>query len=136
LYWVSWILAYASKYHTDTKQYLVCGYRSNDYVEEKFLRSPIWIIWAVVLEATRTSPQSVVLTPYVDALYKMYCLRWSKGDLKKRIPFLINSILFICESTTLDIHYTVPHNIGTVQEIVTNIPQWIEAIIHTQKTFS
>ena len=136
LYWVSWILAYASKYHTDTKHYLVCGYRSNDYVEEKFLRSPIWIIWSVVLEATRTSPQTVVLTPYVDALYKMYCLRWSKGDLKKRIPFLINCILFICESTTLDIHYTVPHNIGTVQDIVTNIPQWIEAIIQTQKTFS
>ena len=136
LYWASWILAYASKYKTDNKQYLVCAYRSNDYVEEKYLRSPIWILWSIVQETTRTSPQSGTLTPYIDALYKMYCLRWAQGDMRKRLPFLINAILFICESTTLDIHYSVPHDIATVQQITTNIPQWIGAIIHTQRTFS
>jgi hypothetical protein len=136
LYWISWILAYASKYKIDKKEYLVCAYRSNDFVEEKYLRAPIWIIWSVIHETVRTSPQSGILTQYIDALYKMYCLRWSKGDLKKRISFLINSVLFICESTTLDIHYSVPQNIATVQQVTTNIPQWIEAIIHTQKTFA
>jgi len=136
LYWVSWILAYASKYKADKNHYLICAYRSNDYVDEQYLRSPIWILWSVVLEAARTSPQSGVLTPYIDALYKMYCLRWSKGDLKKRLPFLITALIFVCESTTLDIQYSVPHDITTVQSIVTNIPQWIGAIIHTQKTFS
>jgi hypothetical protein len=136
LYWASWILAYASKYKADNKQYLVCSYRSNDYVEEKYLRSPVWILWSVVMETTRTSPQVGTLTPYIDALYKMYCLRWGQGDLKKRLPFFINAVLFICESTTLDIHYAVPTNISTVQDVVSNIPQWIGAIIHTQKTFS
>ena len=136
LYWASWILAYASKYKIDNKQYLVCAYRSNDYVEEKYLRSPIWILWSIVQEAARTSPQSGTLAPYIDALYKMYCLRWAQGDMRKRLPFLINAILFICESTTLDIHYSVPHDIATVQQITTNIPQWIGAIIHTQRTFS
>jgi len=136
LYWVSWILAYASKYKLDNKTHLVCSYRSNDYVEEKYLRSPVWIIWSVVMEAARTSPQSGTLGPYIDALYKMYCLRWGQGDLRKRLPFLITAILFVCESTTLDIHYAVPHDITVVQQVVTNIPQWIGAIIHTQKTFS
>jgi len=136
LYWVSWILAYAAKYKIDRKEYLSCAYRSNDYVEEQYLRSPVWILWSCVLETTRTSPQSGVLTPYIDALYKMYCLRWAKGDLKKRIPFLITAIIFVCESNTLDIHYAVPQNIAIVQDIITNIPQWISAIIQTQKTFS
>jgi hypothetical protein len=48
---------------------------------------------------------------------------------------LITSILFICESTTLDIHYAVPQNITVVQDMTANIPQWISAIIHTKKTF-
>jgi hypothetical protein len=132
MYWVAWILAYASKYKGDTKTHLICGYRSNDYVEEKYLRSPVWILWACIHETCRASP----VVPYVDALYKMYCLRWGAGDLKRRIPFLINAILFVCESNTLDIHYAVPHDIATVQQVVTNIPQWISAIVQTQKTFS
>jgi hypothetical protein len=136
LYWSSWILAYAAKYKIDRKEYLTCAYRSNDYVEEQYLRSPVWILWACVMESVRTSPQTGVLSPYIDALYKMYCLRWAKGDLKKRIPFLITAIIFVCESNTLDIHYAVPQNIAVVQDIITNIPQWISAIIQTQKTFS
>jgi len=136
LYWASWILAYAAKYKIDNKTHLVCGYRSNDYVEEKYLRSVIWILWAAVHENTRTSPQSSVLLPYIDSLYKMYCLRWEQGDLRRRLPFLINAILFVCESNTLDIHYAVPHDIAVVQDVTSNIPQWISAIIQTQKTFS
>jgi len=126
LYWVSWILKYAAKYKEDQKTYLVCAYRSNDYVEEKYLRSPIWILWNVVLESTNST---------IEALYKMYCLRWSQGDLKKRLPFLITAIIFVCESNALDTSL-VPRNIGQVQDIVQNIPSWIEAIKQTKKTFA
>jgi len=136
LYWISWILAYSAKFKLDNKKHLICAYRSNEYVEEKYLRSPIWIIWSVIHETVRTSPQTGLLTPFIDCLYKMYCLRFSQGDLKKRLPFLISAVLFICESTTLDVHYPVPTNIATVQDIVTNIPQWISAIIQTKKTFA
>ena len=136
LYWVSWILTYASKFKADKKQYLVCSYRSNEYVDEKYLRSPIWIVWSAVMEAVKSSPQVGTLNPYIDALYKMYCLRWGQGELRKRLPFLITAIIFVCESTTIDIHYSVPHNIATVQDVIGNIPQWIGAIIHTQKTFA
>lgn len=136
LYWSSWILTYASKWKQDKKQYLDCAYRSNDYVEEKFLRSPVWILWASLLESARISPQATILAPYVDALYKFYCLRWAKGDLKKRLPFLITAILFVCESVTLDVHYPVPQSISTVQDVTTNIPQWIQAIIQTKKSFN
>lgn len=131
LYWVAWVLTYSAKYKIDNKTHLVCSYRSNDYVEEKYLRSPIWILWSAVLEQSKRTPQVV---QYIEALYKMYCLRWAQGDLKKRIPFLINSILFLCES--LDLNYKVPNNMSLVQDVVSNIPQWIEAIVHTKKTFA
>lgn len=125
LYWVSWILKYASKFKEDQKTYLLCAHRSNDYVEDKYLRSPIWILWAVINDYNKA---------HIDILFKMYCLRWSQGDLKRRLPFLISAILFICEPV-LDTSL-VPQNIGQVQEIVTNIPQWIEAIKQTKKTFA
>ena len=136
LYWTSWIIKYASKFKEDNKRYLTCAYRSNEYVNEELLRSHIWLIWSVIMESAKTSPQSGTLSPYIDALYKMYCLRLAKGDMKKRLPFLITAILFICESNTLDIHYSVPTNIVLVQNITTNIPQWIKAIIETKKTFT
>lgn len=136
LYWIGWIMKYASKYKEDRKTSLVCSYRTNEYVEEQYLRSHIWLLWSCILETSRKSPQTGTLEPYIDALYKMYCLRYSKSDMKKRMPFLITAILFICESTTLDIHYSVPNNIALVQDITTNIPQWIAAIIQTQKTFN
>ena len=126
IYWVAWILKYASKYKEDQKTYLICAYRSNEYVEEKFLRSPIWILWAVILENKND---------IIEALYKMYCLRWSQGDLKKRLPFLITAIIFVCESNALD-NSLVPKNIGQVQDIVQNIPEWLEAIKQTKKTFA
>jgi hypothetical protein len=130
LYWSSWILTYSSKWRQDKKQYLDCAYRSNDYVEEKFLRSPIWILWSCINETARGTP----VQQYIECLFKMYCLRWSKGDMRKRLPFYITSILLLCEP--VDINYAVPQNISVVQDIVTNIPQWIQAIIQTKKTFS
>jgi hypothetical protein len=126
LYWVSWILKYSAKYKEDNKTYLLCAYRSNEYVEEKFLRSPIWILWSVILENKND---------IIEALYKMYCLRWVQGDLKKRLPFLITAIIFVCESNALDTSL-VPKNIGQVQDIVQNIPEWLEAIKQTKKTFA
>jgi len=126
LYWVSWILAYASKYKAEKKTYLLCSYRSNDYVEDKYLRSPIWIIWACIHEI-----RNAQIIEYIDVLFKMYCLRWSKGDLKKRLPFLITSIIYICEPMDL---YPA-QSISAVQNVVNQIPDWINSIIQTKKTF-
>jgi hypothetical protein len=105
LYWMRWIMKFESQWFTEhNKQRLQCAFRSNDYVEDKYLRHPIWLIWTAVLENARTSPQHSLIYPYIDALYKMYCLRWTVGDLKKRIPFLVNAIYFVCESNSLDVH--------------------------------
>ena len=136
LYWIAWMFKFESRYKKEHKTPLSFAFRHNDYVDDKHLRLGIWLIWEVVWNAARTSPQQGTIHPYVDALYKMYCLRWVPGDLKKRVPFLVNAVLCITESTTLDIHYAVPHDPLTVSQLVGNIPEWITAIIQTQKTFA
>jgi hypothetical protein len=136
LYWSAWILKYASQFKKQNKTDLVCANRVSNMVDDKYSHMAIWFLWEAVLDAARHSPQSGTLAPYIDSIYKSHCLRWSPTLMKSRICFLITAILFICESNTLDIHYTVPHNIVQVHGIIENIPQWISAIIQTQKTFS
>jgi hypothetical protein len=136
LYWVSWMLKYASQFKKQNKADLVCSPRPNDYIEAKAYHHVIWLIWDTVLDAARSSPQSGLLTQYIDALYKIHCRRWTASLLKQRLCFLVVAIQYVCESTTLDVHYGVPQNISKVHELTSNIPQWIQAIIQTQKTFS
>jgi hypothetical protein len=135
-YWVSWILAYGSQYKKQHKQIFLCGYRPNQFIDDKFSRYVIWLLWEAVLDATKNSQQAGLLLPYIDALFKFHCLRWTPTVLKSRLCFLTTAILFVCESTTLDIHYPVPQNILIVQGVIQNIPDWISAIIQTQRSFS
>jgi hypothetical protein len=135
-YWVAWILKYASQFKKQNKQALACAFRANPYVADKECRHAVWMVWAAVLDAAKASPQAGLLAPYMDALFKIHCLRWSPTALKSRVCFLMTAIQFICEGSTLDIHYAMPHDAITVQSVVENIPQWISAIVQTQKTFA
>jgi hypothetical protein len=136
IYWISWILKFSSVYKLTKKVQLDCAYRPNPYIQDANARHVIWMFWDIVQSASRSSPQAGVLAPYIDALYKLHCLRWTPSVLKSRMCFLVCACLFICESNTLDIHYPVPQDIMTVKGIVENIPEWINSIIQTQKTFS
>lgn len=136
LYWVAWILKYASQFKKQNKREFECAFRPNTYVEDKYCKLAIWVIWEAIIDVSQKSPQSAILKPYVECLYKIHCLRWTPSLLKSRLCFLITAIQYICESTTLDVHYAVPHNISVVHQVIENIPQWIQSIIQTQKTFS
>lgn len=135
-YWIAWMLKYASTYKKQNKELFMCGFRSNSYIDDKEGYHIIWMIWEAVMDAVKTSPQSGVLLPYIDGLFKLHCLRWNQTVLKSRICFLITAVQFLCESTTLDVHYSVPNDVMTVQHVIQNIPQWVSAIIQTQKTFA
>jgi len=136
LYWLAWISKYASSYKKQTKKVWTCHERPNQFVDQKFADQFIWVVWEAVQESANSSPQASVLMPYIDSLFKFHCLRWTPTLLKQRMCFLLCAILFVCESTTLDIHYPVPQDLIRVHQIIENIPSWIRAIIQTQKTFS
>jgi len=136
LYWTAWLLKYASQCKKQNKVELICNSRPNPFVDDKHSNNVVWLLWDVVLDAAKNSPQAGLLEPYTDALFKLHCLRWNPSVLKNRLSFLQTAMLFVCESTTLDIHYKVPHDITTIQTLVSNTPQWIQAILQTQKTFA
>jgi hypothetical protein len=136
LYWTAWILKYASSVKKQSKVDFVCNSRTNMFVDHSHSHNVIWALWSTVLDASKDSPQAGLLAPYIDALFKLHCLRWSPAVLKNRVPFLITAMMFICESTTLDIHARVPGDVSIVQQLTTNVPQWISAILQTKKTFS
>lgn len=135
LYWCAWIMKYASQKKKE-KQELLCAFRGNSFADSKFGRNPIWMIWNAVIKSATISPQAGLLTPYIDSIFKLYCLRWTPSNMKSRNIYILCAIAFICESTTLDIHSKVPADIHTIHQVVGNIPQWILAIIETKKTFS
>ena len=135
LYWCAWIMKYASQKKKE-KQELLCAFRGNSFADSKFGRNPIWMIWNAVIKSATISPQAGLLNPYIDSIFKLYCLRWTPGNMKSRNIYILCAIAFICESTTLDIHSKVPADIHTIHQVVGNIPQWILAIIETKKTFS
>ena len=95
-YWVSWILAYSSIFKKQNKRPVVCAYRSNLFIDDKFCREHIWLLWDAIHDAARSSPQSGTLAPYIDALFKFHCLRWTPSVLKSRMCFLVTAILFVC----------------------------------------
>jgi hypothetical protein len=136
IYWISWILKFASVFKQTNKRSLECSYRPNPYIDQSHGRHVVWIFWDIVQNASRSSPQAGVLNPYIDALYKLHCLRWNPSVMKARCCFLVCACLYICESNTLDIHYPVPQDIIAVKGIVESTPNWIHSIIQTQKTFS
>jgi len=136
LYWTAWILKYASQVKKQSKVDFLCNARTNMFVDHSYAHNVVWAIWSVILDASKDSPQAGLLAPYIDALFKLHCLRWTPAVLKNRVPFIISAMMFICESTTLDIHARVPADVSTVQQLATNVPQWISAILQTKKTFS
>lgn len=136
LYWMAWMLKYASVFKKQNKLDLFCTPRTNMYVDDKFGGLIVWMIWEAVLDSARQSPQAGLLAPYIDALFKFHCLRWAPSVQKQRQCFLVTSVLLICESSSMDIHYKVPHDLLTIHGLIENVPQWIHAIVQTQKTFS
>jgi hypothetical protein len=76
LYWYAWILKYVN-HKKKEKVEMFCAHRPNSFVDDKFGRHPIWMIWTAILDAAKQSPQAGLLNPYMDALFKLYCLRWT-----------------------------------------------------------
>jgi hypothetical protein len=126
IYWVAWML----KYVKENKNAFICHSRPNPAIEDKFCKHVVWMIWDGVAIAGGAATGR---EQYIDALFKLHCSRWAPVSMKSRVSFLISAIGILCESS-LDTMYNLP----SATEVATpkNISQWIQAIIHTQKTFS
>lgn len=130
LYWMSWIYAYSREFKKQSKQQLLFANRSDDFVAAEHGHHVAWLIWDCVRKQAQNN-----VKPHLEAIYKMYCLRWSPSNAKERQPLLTAAIVLVCEGTTLD---TSPVSSETlaVANVLSGIPGWIDAIIRMQKSFS
>jgi hypothetical protein len=130
LYWIAWMIAYVREHKKQTKQTLLFSNRADEFIDAKYGGHLVWIIWDAIRKQTQHYAR-----PYVDVLYKMYCLRWSPSDVSSRQPLLIAAVVLVCEGTTLD---TTPVTSETthISTIVSGIPNWIDAITRMQRSFT
>uniref|UniRef100_A0A6C0HKX2 Uncharacterized protein n=1 Tax=viral metagenome TaxID=1070528 RepID=A0A6C0HKX2_9ZZZZ len=126
LYWLAWILKYASVQKKLSKQAVACGERFLDRIEKKYARNIAWMFWEVVLSKAET--------PHVEALMRLYCLRWEPSNSKSKLPLLLNAVAFVTE--TLDLTEPPKRNEMEIGLMLQRIPQWIETIQNTKNTFS
>jgi hypothetical protein len=130
LYWMAWIYAYCREHKKQTKQALVFANRTDEYVSVSQGSHVVWILW----EAVRRQAQPTA-RPYIDVLYRMYCLRWSPSDAKQRQALLTTAVVLVCEGLTID---TTPVSGETlaIATVLNGIPAWLDAITRMQKSFS
>ena len=130
LYWMSWVYTYAREHKKQTKQILLFADRSDQYIPSQYGRHVVWIFWEAIQKQMGAAAR-----PYVDVLYRMYCLRWTPSDAKSRQPLLTTALLLVCEGTTID---TTPVTGETIEiaTVLNGIPGWIDAITRMQKSFS
>jgi hypothetical protein len=125
LYWIAWILKFASHQKKTTKQTITCGERRNPYIDSKYARNIVWLFWDVINRHQNT---------YVDALFKLYCLRWEPGKAKERQTFLITAVLFVTEH--LDTREPAKKNELEIGMMLQKIPEFIHTIENTKNTFT
>jgi hypothetical protein len=130
LYWMAWVYAYCREYKKQTKMPVVFANRSDEFVGVSHGSHPVWIFWEAVRK--QVTPHA---RPYIEAMYKMYCLRWAPTEAKARQGILLAAIVLVCEGISMD---TTPVTSQTlaVSNVVSGIPAWIDAIHRMQKSFS
>lgn len=128
-YWVSWMIALSRETKKATKEGFQCASRTNDYVSHVHSRDLVWLFWECVFK------HAAQAKPYIDTLFKMYCLRWSPSARAERQPLLLAAMSLVCDAPTLD---TTPVSGTTLQveTLIGQVPQWLDAIQRTQQTFS
>ena len=129
LYWMSWIFAFCREHKKQTKQVLVFANRSDEFVSVAHGNHVVWIFWDAIRKQTQP-----VAKPYIDVLYRMYCLRWSPTDAKSRQALLGAAVLLVCEGVTLDTSPVSGDSLA-VANVLNGIPAWLDAITRTQRSF-
>lgn len=128
LYWMAWVYAYAREHKKQTKEPLLCANRGDEYVPTQGGQHLVWMFWDAVRKQAGAAAR-----PYIDVLYRMYCLRWTPSDAKSRQPLLTSAIVLVCEGPSID---TTPVTGSTiaVETVLNGIPGWIDAITRMQKS--
>jgi hypothetical protein len=130
LYWMAWVYAYAREIKKQSKQALLFANRSDEFVSATNGNHIVWLFWECVRKQAGTAAR-----PYIDKLYRMYCLRWAPADAKGRQALLTAAVVLVCEGQNLDATPVTGQTLA-VSTVLNGIPGWIDAITRMQQSFS
>lgn len=92
-YWIEWIITYDDMC-TKHKDKLQCKTRFEDYIKENNRHECIWLIWELMKDASSTL--SPLHQEIMFSLFQLFCIRYTKGQRRKRIPILYMAVMIIC----------------------------------------
>lgn len=93
-YWIYWILQW-EKINLKNKIEWNILERNTD-VDLKYRKDVIWLIWEIILDEAKS--KSKFVKDNINNLYKLYIFKYKKGDKMKRLPYLLNCILFLVKN--------------------------------------
>jgi hypothetical protein len=101
-YWIEWLIDYA-KLCKKRKQPCLIQQRTHDIVETKHQRNIVWLIWDAIQRETKLR-RSSVLTKIIDALFRMFALRYSEAHNTRRkcIIYFAVALLTMCPHGTVE----------------------------------
>lgn len=97
-YWIEWFMEYESIQKTK-KEKCLCDRRSEIPVESIFQKNIIWIVWdALLKEAENHNP---LVKKIMGCLLRLFCLRYSTSNYKKRKFIIYLAISLLTENINL-----------------------------------
>ena len=100
-YWVEWTIEFNSICNK-RKEPIKCVRRTQYKVESKFHGDVIWLIWDVLMNVTaKQSNKLVEMT--MDALLRLFCIKYSTASCKKRRYLLYYAISLLTETISSDV---------------------------------
>lgn len=109
-YWVEW-LYYFDSICKKKKSPIYCQKRN--YINDpKFENDILWILWDSILY--ESNKRNEIIQRIVRSLLSLYCLRMTKGTIKKRKHLFYFAINILCECNYFDIHITQCDNLETI----------------------
>lgn len=101
-YWVEWLLDYA-KLCKKRKQPCLIQQRIHECVDIKHQRNIVWLIWEAIQRET-AERESLVLTKVIDALFRMFALRYTEvhNTRRKSMIYFAVAILTMCPIKSIE----------------------------------
>lgn len=92
-FWTEWLIAYED-ICIKNKDKIRCKSRFPDYIKETSRNECIWIIWEIIRDASKT--MSPLHQEIIFSLFKLFTVRYTKGQRRKKLPILYMAITMIC----------------------------------------
>jgi hypothetical protein len=95
-YWIYWIIQW-EKINLKNKLEWNILERNTD-VDKKYRCDVIWLLWEIILDESKK--KYTIIKKNINLLYNLYIFDFKRGDRLNKLPYLLNSILYLVKPIT------------------------------------